>query len=95
MTTIVEKCPTCGADAINRHDYWEASPENGQEYELRVLQIAKALNKYYLNLDQGRSQQIAANEAFRQIQVIMGMKYEKGKMQQFLDDFPKLKPLYA
>lgn len=94
MTTTIEKCPTCGADAVHRSEWWEAAPDNGQELQLKLHSIKKTIIKYYLALDRREHGGVAQDKAFNEMQQILGMHWEQGKMTQFLEDHPKLKPLY-
>lgn len=95
MTTKIEKCPTCSADAVRRFiDYWEAYPDNGQELSQQVHAIRKAVQKYYLALDNQENGDIALVKSFREIQDILEMHWERGETKQFLDKHPKLKPFY-
>lgn len=46
MTTIVEKCPMCGGDAIDRSEFWEASPDNGSEIEQELFALIFSIRKF-------------------------------------------------
>lgn len=94
MTTKVEKCPTCDADAINRSEFWEAYPDNGKELAEQLVNIRKAIKKYYLALDNREDGRVAENKAFSEIQEILSMNWVQGEVKQFLEDHPKLKPFY-
>jgi hypothetical protein len=95
MTTTVQKCPACGADAINRSEYWEAYPENGAELSRQLHLIRKEIKKYYLALDNRQHGGVAENKAFNEIQQILGMNWVKGEVKGFLEQHPKLKPHYT
>lgn len=94
MTTTIEKCPCCGADAVCRSEFWEAAPDNGQELHLQVHGITKAIQNYYLALDRHDNDAVAQNLAFAEIQQILGLSWRQGEMTKFLEDHPKLKPIY-
>lgn len=95
MTTTVQKCPACGADAIDRSEYWEAYPENGVELSRQLHLIRKEIKKYYLSLDEGKHSGVAASKSFGAIQEILGMHWVQGEVQEFLEQHPKLKPHYT
>ena len=95
MTTTLEKCPTCGADAIDRSEYWEACPDNGRELEEQNGRIKRAIKKYYLALDSHEHGGVAMDKAFREIEEILGMNWKRGEVKAFLEKHPKLKPFYT
>ncbi len=95
MATTIEKCPTCGADAIDRSEFWEACPDNGKELAEQVASIRKAIRKYYLALDNRQHGGVAENKAFSEIQEVLGMTWVHGEVKQFLEDHPKMKPFYG
>lgn len=94
MTTKSEKCPTCGADAINRSEYWEAYPENGKEIAGKLYEIEKAVKRYYLALDNHEHGYVAATRAFDRVQEILGMCWEQGQMTKLLEEYPKMAAIY-
>ena len=94
MSTKSEKCPTCGADAVNRSGYWEAYPTNGDELAAKLYEIEKAVNQYYLALDRREHGGLATSKALGKIQDILGMHWEQGKMTQYLIDFPNIAKFY-
>lgn len=85
MTTTIEKCPTCGASVT----------PNGDELNKKLCAIEKAIKKYYLALDRMEHGGVAEQKAFAEIQAILEMHWERGQMTRFLDEHPKLKPLYV
>jgi len=95
MTTTVCKCPTCGGDAVDRSEFYEAVVENGNEINLKIHDIEKAVRKYYLDLDNREHGVAAQNKAFHEIENALGMTWEQGKMTEFLDKHPRLKPFYT
>ena len=95
MTTTVCKCPTCGGDAVDRSEFYEAVVENGSELSLKIHNIEKAVKKYYLDLDNRKHGGVAQNEAFDEIEKVLGLTWERGEMAEFLDKHPKLKPFYT
>jgi len=95
MTTTIEKCPTWGGGAIDRSDFWETVVENGDEQNQKVQGIKKAIEKYYLALGNREHGGVAENNAFQEIQDILGLHWEQGKIKAHLDKHPKLKPFYT
>ena len=93
MTTI-EKCPTCGGDAVCRSEFWEAVVENADEQNRQLQRARKAVQKYYLALDNREHGGAAENEAFIEIQRALGLQWKQGEMLAYLDKHPKLKPFY-
>ena len=94
MTTVIEKCPTCGADAVDRSEFWEAYPDNGRELSEQLSQIEKAVRKYYLALDNREHGGVAQDKCLREIQDILNMSWVQGETKEFLERHPKLKPFY-
>lgn len=82
----VEKCPTCGADALNRSEFWDANPDNGKQLENLFLNIKTIINQYYIALDDRKHAVNAQDMAFREIQLLMGMKYEQGVFKNYLEE---------
>jgi hypothetical protein len=95
MTTTIEKCPTCGGDAIDRSEYWESVAPNGDELKQNIYAIEKAIKKYYLALDNREHGGVAQDKAFVEIERILGLNWKQGEIKKFLDEHPKLKPLYV
>ncbi|WP_027854271.1 hypothetical protein [Marinobacterium litorale] len=95
MTTIVEKCPACSGDAVDRSGHWQSVAPNGDELNRKIYAIEKAVTKYYLALDNREHGGVAENKAFNEIQEILGMSWKRGETAAFLEAHPKLKPLYA
>lgn len=94
MTTTIEKCPTCGGDAIDRSEFWESVVPNGDELKLKIYAIEKAVKKYYLALDRREHGGVAESRAFSEIESILGLSWKQGEMTKFLKAHPKLKPIY-
>ena len=57
--------------------------------------IKKAIEKYYLALDNREHGGVAEDKAFQEIQNILGLHWEQGKTKDHLDKHPKLKPFYT
>lgn len=94
MTTKIEKCPTCGADAINRSEFWEAAPENGDELQLKIFAIEKAIKKYYLALDRRQHGGVSQNKAFNEIEQALGVYWQQGGMIKEITENPNLAKIY-
>ena len=94
MTTTIEKCPTCGGDAIDRSDFWESVAPKGDELKLKIYAIEKAIKKYYLALDNREHGGVAEHKAFAEIQRILEMNWDHGQMTRFLNKHPELNELY-
>jgi len=92
--TVVQKCPTCGGDAIDRSEFWEAAPENGAEIEAKLNAVAKAIENYYLALDRREHGGIAASKAFQRIEETLGMSWKRGELTKRLEQNPRLKQIY-
>lgn len=88
------KCPTCGGDAVERTCHYEASAPDAEYLCLKMHEIEKALNTFYLALDRGENALIYQNKAFREIEALLGMQWERGAMTERLHKFPKLKEVY-
>lgn len=95
MTTKSEKCPTCGADAINRSEYWEAYPENGAEIAGKLYEIEIALRAYHLALDRHEHGGVAASKALDKIQSVLNMHWERGEATKWIEDNPRLAKFYV
>lgn len=91
---IVEKCPRCNADAINRSEFWEEYPGNGKEVTEQLAKIKRAIKKYYLALDNRQHGGVAQRKAFDEIQQLLGLCWVQGETKTFLEKHPKLKPFY-
>lgn len=83
-----------GGDAVDRSEFWESVAPNGDELKQKIYAIEKAVNKYYLALDLGQHGGIAERKAFDEIQAVLDMRWERGKMTSFLEKHPEMKPLY-
>lgn len=95
MTTTVEKCPTCGGDALDRSDFWESVAPNGNELTQKLYAIEKAVKKYYLALDRREHGSIAQDKALTEIQEALGMTWLQGEMTQHIEANPDLKRFYT
>lgn len=94
MTVRVEKCPTCGGDAVDRSFFWEAVIENGDEVSTQLFAIEKAIKRYFLALDRREHGDIAQDKAFREIQIAMGMEWTPGETIKEIEANPRLKKIY-
>jgi len=104
MTTRVERCPTCGGDVVARCGgggadgespctlYYE--PVGSQQDEQWVYAVRRALQRYYLALDRREHGATAKERAFNEIQTVMGMQYEPGKMLATLEKNPGMRQIY-
>ena len=99
MTTIVEKCPACGSDVIDRthgdDGYYEPVCPNGNELNRQMYEVQKAIRKYYLALDNRKNGHVAEVKAFQEIQKVMGMHWKQGAMKSVLERHPKLNAVYS
>ncbi|UKA04877.1 hypothetical protein [Photobacterium damselae] len=94
MTTKIEKCPTCGGDAVDRSDFWECCVDNASDMQTRLSQIKRAIRKYHLALDDGKDDDISANGALNDICDALDMHWVKGETTAWLSENPLLKHLY-
>ncbi|MBQ4836798.1 hypothetical protein [Pseudoalteromonas luteoviolacea] len=76
MTTIIEKCPTCGCDAIDRSEFWECVVENSSEISTQLNLIREAITKYHFALDRREHGAIAQDRAFGEICEVLNMHWE-------------------
>jgi len=100
MTTTIEKCPCCNTDAVKRFagsecEYYEAVVENADELRVKLFKVMKAINKYYLALDERKHGGLSENEAFAEIQEAMEMEWERGKILETIKAHPKLRQMYT
>lgn len=95
MTTKVMKCPTCGGDAVDRSDFIEAVVPDSDKMRTRLYGVEKAINKYHLALDRREHGGVAQNKAVQEIQELLGMNWEQGKMLERLERHPGLKKIYS
>lgn len=98
MKTRREKCPTCNTDAICRDwgagDYsYEAVIENSEEARIKLFNIQRAIDKYYLSLDERKHGGVAADTAFFEIQEAMGMSWERGEVLERVIKHPKFREM--
>lgn len=94
MSTKAEKCPTCGADAVDRSEFWEAHPSNGAEIAGKLYEIEKTIRRYHLALDRHEHGGIAAANALDKIQDLLGMHWERGVATKWIEDNPRLAKFY-
>ena len=94
MTTKVEKCPTCGGDAVNRSEFLESCIENSDEVNTQLYKIKRAIKQYYLSLDSGEHGGVAESKAFDEIQELLGMSWQRGETKEWLKNHPSFKPFY-
>ncbi|EPT9499138.1 hypothetical protein ACVTP5_000280 [Vibrio parahaemolyticus] len=94
MTTKIEKCPTCGGDAIDRSDFWECCVDNSSDMQACLSQIKKSIRKYHLALDRREHGGVAAHKALNDICDALDMHWEQGKTTAWLSERPSLKHLY-
>lgn len=92
--TKVGKCPTCGADALDRSEFWEAAPDNGLELEKTVNEVKKIVQNYHLALDRRQHGGVAAGKAIKRLETLLGMYWQQGQMTEYLEKHPKLVPFY-
>ena len=94
--TTVEKCPTCGGDALCRSEFWEAVIENGDEVSKQLHKIKVAIGRYYLALDRRHhgDGDIAAWRALAEIEKAMDMQWKRGEMLKKLEENPRLRQIY-
>ena len=93
--TTVEKCPTCGGDAVCRSEFWESVVENSDEKNKQLQRVERAIKKYYLALDNREHGGIATAHAFSEIQSVLGLQWRRGEVSEYLEKHPKLKPFYT
>lgn len=94
MTTKVEKCPTCGSDAVDRSDYWEACVPESDQMSQTMHKIEHAIKQYHLDLDNRKHGGQSQDKAFRIICEALGMHWEQGKMKEHLENKPALQKLF-
>lgn len=94
MTSKIEKCPTCGGDAVHRSEWWECCVENSTKQQTQLYEIKKAIRKYHLALDNRQHGDIAKSNAINEICEVLDMHWEQGKTTQWLKDNPALKKIY-
>lgn len=90
----ISKCPECGGDAMERSDFWEATPDNGVEIAVKLHKIDKAISKYYFALDERKHGGVASSNAFSEIQEILGRQWSSGEIKKRIDKFPNLRESY-
>lgn len=88
------KCPTCGGDAVERTGHFEACVTNAEALSIKMHAVEKAIKAFYLALDRGENALIYQNKAFRDIEALLGMQWERGAMTEHLNKHPKLKEMY-
>lgn len=93
MTTSIGKCPVCNADAINRSEFWEASPENGEELLVKLSKIENSIKRYYLALDNRESGAIALDKMYKEIEKILEMQWNPGEIKNIINNMPILKKI--
>ncbi|MGX9459401.1 hypothetical protein ACWU37_20955 (plasmid) [Photobacterium damselae subsp. damselae] len=94
MTTKIQKCPTCGGDAVDRSEFWECCVDNAANMQECLFKIKKAIRKYHLALDGHKHGGIAAHRALDNICHVLDMEWERGKTTEWLAERPSLKTIY-
>ncbi len=93
LTQEISKCPTCGADAMDRSEFWEAAPPNGAELEARLSAVKKAIDLYYLALDMRKHGGLAQDRAFSMIELAVGKCWDQGQLKKFIEGPPAVEAL--
>ncbi|PJE55627.1 hypothetical protein [Marinomonas sp. BSi20584] len=88
------KCPTCGGDAVERAGHLEACVQDAETLSIKMHAVEKTIKAFYLALDRGENALIYQNKAFRAIEALLGVQWERGAMTEHLSKHPKLKEMY-
>tara|TARA_R110001599_G_scaffold26935_1_gene94897 strand:+ start:2378 stop:2743 length:366 start_codon:yes stop_codon:yes gene_type:complete len=92
--TEATKCPTCGGDSVQRAGHFEACVPNAEALSIKMHAVKKSIETFYLALDRGENALIYQNKAFRDIEALLDMQWERGAMTEHLRKHPKLKEMY-